>query len=243
MAHFGQNRCHTPPRAAGPPLEDSGHAASGGPVVGATAVVAGWVGDPCLRAAPGPPMVQGRGPGAAKLPSRLPIRLGLLGSGGERAVAEIKGRTRRVRDLPSEDELPAVSFLTRDGERPIGTGAAARDLARLRDVACDLIILDHVPRLIDRNLRRKMTAGLRDDRDHAIVAAGVLVTGSSQSGARSIVYELDTLRHKGRRGLEQLSLVILCSCATRAKRTLLDSVKLPPDQFGTVPSSLTKGPV
>src|SRR6266496_833395 len=41
--------------------------------------------------------------------------------------------------------------------------------------------------------------------------------GSSQNGARSIVYELDTLRHKGRRGLEQLSLVILCSCANKSQ--------------------------
>ena len=35
------------------------------------------------------------------------------------------------------------------------------------------------------------------------------ILGSSQSGAQSIVYELDTLRHKARHGLEQLSLVFL----------------------------------
>src|SRR6202171_4945262 len=41
--------------------------------------------------------------------------------------------------------------------------------------------------------------------------------GSSQSGAQSIVYELDTLRRKARQGLEQLSLVILCSCANKSQ--------------------------
>ena len=41
--------------------------------------------------------------------------------------------------------------------------------------------------------------------------------GSSQSGAQSIVYELDTLWSTGRRSLEQLSLVILCSCANKSQ--------------------------
>ena len=38
-------------------------------------------------------------------------------------------------------------------------------------------------------------------------------------GVQSIVYELDTLRHKARHGLEQLSLVILSSCANKSQTT------------------------
>ena len=36
-------------------------------------------------------------------------------------------------------------------------------------------------------------------------------------GSELLGYELDTSRHKGRRGLEQLSLIILCSCANKSQ--------------------------
>ena len=50
--------------------------------------------------------------------------------------------------------------------------------------------------------------------------------GSSQSGAQSIVYELDTLRHKARHGLEQLSLVILSSCANKSQTTTAEQCQV-----------------
>ena len=50
--------------------------------------------------------------------------------------------------------------------------------------------------------------------------------GSSQSGAQSIVYELDTSQHKARLGLEQLSLVILCSCTNKSQTTTTEQCQV-----------------
>ena len=43
---------------------------------------------------------------------------------------------------------------------------------------------------------------------------------------RVIVYKLDTLRHKARHGLEQLSLVIFCSCASKSQTTTTEQCRV-----------------
>ena len=70
------------------------------------------------------------------------------------------------------------------------------------------------------------------------VPPGIL-GGSSQSGAQSIVYELDTLRHKARHGLEQLSLVILCSCTNKSQTTTTEQCQVAAGSIwdGPIPGS------
>src|SRR5512135_3667948 len=71
---------------------------------------------------------------------------------------------------------------------------------------------------IRRSTHSKMTTPAQTPSTKAFEHRGeVPRRGSSQSGAQSIVYELDTLWYKGRRGLEQLSLVILCSCVNKSQ--------------------------
>jgi hypothetical protein len=88
-----------------------------------------------------------------------------------------------------------------------------------------------------RKVRRKMYCSWKDWWIHRAVTFFTLYSsnflkelirhvGSSQSGAQSIVYELDTSQHKARLGLEQLSLVILCSCTNKSQTTTTEQCQV-----------------